>query len=248
MALAHQMACCGDFNGALQVYSAVLNAHERNPQTPKLVSQVLANRSWCRRLVGDLKGACQDATTAVALQPFNPRMHVMRSKALLMSLELVEADKCLRRAEQLLPGHYEISRLIVITLLCRYLVDGRKSGESESESESNALFVPRQGGWDQNAKAVLDAAFQRYFPEYNKAVLNPPSNGCRLTGMETFGMKLYSKNPWLQSESVARRLEQVRYLPSPPPLLEYPVRIPRSGALWNLPSSHPPLYIRFQAC
>jgi hypothetical protein len=67
MALAHQMVCCGDFNGALQVYSALLNAHERNPQTPKLVAEVLANRSWCRRLVGDPKGACQVGAHA---QPF----------------------------------------------------------------------------------------------------------------------------------------------------------------------------------
>lgn len=59
MALAHQMVCCGDFNGALQVYSALINAHERNPQTPKLVAQVLANRSWCRSIVGDVKGAIQ---------------------------------------------------------------------------------------------------------------------------------------------------------------------------------------------
>ena len=60
--------------GGLQVYSAVLNALERHPQTPKVVSLVLANRSWCRRHTGDLKGACQvsaspSRASAVALDP-----------------------------------------------------------------------------------------------------------------------------------------------------------------------------------
>jgi hypothetical protein len=116
-----------------------------------------------------------------------------------------EADKCLRRAEQLLPSHYEICRLIVITLVCRFMLDTRKP-----------LLIPRQeSNWDKAAVKVRESAFQRYYPEYDTDIFLPPSlpeNGCRLVDAYAFGLKLYSNNMWMQSEAVARKLEQV---PSP---------------------------------
>lgn len=106
----------------------------------------------------------------------------------------------MRRANQLLPGHHEIVRLIVITLVCRSLLDSKKP-----------LFISRQGSrWDETAVTVRDDAFQRYFPEFNTAFFGGRSAGCRLMDADAFGLKLYSKNMWLKSETVARTLGQVR--------------------------------------